>query len=739
MKPEINNKIKERRNDIITLENLKAQPIWVNWRYEERKDKDGEIKKTKPPINPHTGKLAKSNDPKTWADFNSAQRAAANYEGVGFMFADGICGIDIDNKAADPQLDKQADIIINYFDTYTERSPSGTGWHIILTCDVSQIPTVNGKLDSKYYSKNPYNGLECYLSGLDNRYFTFTEQGNGKPIADRTERVKPFLDKFMLKENFKKKPESNPASNKEPQGRGALPMSEPDVIERIRKSQQGYKFSALFDRGDTSAYNNDWNAADLALCNILAWWLQGDYNAVDYYFRQSRLYREKWERSDYRTGTISKAVDMCGGNYKRERGRPKNEKPKREYTEAERELLDEIIDRYGVYHEEKITISGVAYHLASKDITTKYNETTRQVDMCGGDNDNYAVEGLPVDIYNELNLQYKKCSLGIVQDYIRRITMKNAYNPVLELIEGGAWDGVDRFFDLLKIIRVADDDFLSHTLIYKWLWQNLSMLRNFKGAFGADGLLVIKGGQGLGKTTFARKASLRDEFFGEGMTLDVRDKDSVITAVSCWIGELGEIESTFKSDISALKAFITRAIDRFRVPYGRVDEANPRRTSYIGTCNSDEYLIDETGNRRFWTIPINERMDLDALKNFDMLQLYRQIDVKAKQDIQGFRLTYDEISQLGERNSRHEKPLKGELEVRDILAGIKDTDSKQELTVSAFKNKFPILNKFDVRQIGQVLNKLGIKKRKTNGVIIYEFPIEMLKTGYSDWNAEINK
>ena len=697
------------RTDIITLENLKSQKIWVNWKYEQR---DGKL--TKPPFNPTTGGYAKSDNPDTWADFHFAQGKSANYEGIGFMFADGICGIDIDNKTGDVELDKQAETITALMDTYTERSPSGTGWHIIFSCDVSKIPTVDGKLDGRFYQKNPYNGLECYLSGLTNRYFTFTQQGNAKLIEDRTEQVLIFLENYMLRDNFQEKREPNPAIRTHTQGTTI------DILEQIRKSKQGYKFSALFDRGDTSAYNNDDSAADIALCNILAFWLQGDFGEIDSYFRQSRLYRDKWERADYRTSTINKAVDLCGGNYRRLPGRPKKPKEKKEYTETERKLLNKSIEKYGIYDDEKITIAGVAYHLESKGIHTKYNETTRKVNVSGlDDDDNYAVEGLPVRIYNELNLQYKKCSVGIVQDYIRFITLKNAYNPVLDLIEGNKWDGVDRLPELFRIMRIADDDRLSKTLIYKWLWQNLSMLRNNRGEFGADGLLVLKGGQAAGKTTFARKMAIKEEFFGESIILDVRDKDSIITAVSCWIGELGEIESTFKSDINALKGFISRAMDRFRVPYGRVDEAYPRRTSFIGTCNSDEYLIDETGNRRYWTVPIDERMDLDALAEFDALQLYLQVNEKAKNNIQGFRLTYDELTQLAERNSRHEKPIVAELEIRDILfKAERDNLLFEYMTITEFKELYPALKNYAANKISAALKRIGkidTELKKKNG------------------------
>jgi primase-polymerase (primpol)-like protein len=686
----------------MSIDELKKLPVWVNWKLEER---DG--KKTKVPYNPRTGGKAQSNNPDTWATFDYAQSQAADYSGVGFMFADGICGIDIDNKTGSPELDKQAETVIKLMDTYTERSPSGTGYHIIFKCDMSKIPTAGGKLDDKYYLKNPHNDLECYFAGLTNRYFTYMGQSiNKKNIEERTKQVLIFLENYMFKENFNKKKEPKQVQT------ARISMADADIIDKIRKSKQGYKFSALFDRGDTSAYNNDDSAADLALCDILAWWLQGNFHEIDHYFRQSALYREKWERADYRTSTINKAIGNQNGNFYNPPGRPKKEKIKKEYTPEEQDVLKEITKSYGVYDDEKLTIAAVALYLEQNNITVKYDEITRKIKTQGLKNWNseYITRNLPVIIYNDLNLLYKKCTMNVVQDFLKAITTQNAHNPILENIDGGTWDGVDRLPELYKIMRIDDGDILSKILIYKWLWQNLSMLRNRKdNNFGADGLLVLKGGQGIGKTSFARKMALNDEFFGESLTLDIRDKDTVLRAVSCWIGELGEIESTFKSDINALKGFITLSTDKVRVPYGREADDIPRRTSFIGTCNSDEYLIDETGNRRYWTVPINERIDLEALEKLDALQLYLQINEEAKRNIQGFRLTWEENQQLAERNGHHEKSLKGEQEIKDILFKAERDNLKfKEMTVTEFKELYPVLRNYSGEQIGRALKKHGI-------------------------------
>lgn len=691
----------------ITIDELKKSPVWVCWKYEER-----EGKQTKIPYNPKTSGKAQSNNPSTWIDFDFAKEKSVKYNGVGFMFADGICGIDIDNKSGSSGIDKQVETIINLMNTYTERSPSGSGYHIIFKCDVSKIPTINSKLDEKYYLKNPHNDLECYFSGLTNRYFTYTGNAiNDKSIEDRTEQVLIFLDNYMLRDNFIKQ--------KEPTSLPSRSQMNDNLIDKIRKSKQGYKFSALFDRGDVSAYNNDDSAADLALCGILAWWTQGDFNEIDRYFRQSALYRDKWERTDYKNSTINRGIDLQGGKFKTSPGRPKKEKPvDKEIPPEIQDIINKIVDEYGIIDDKKITISGVAFHLQQIGVSVKYNEIIRKAEIKGLDkfNNNYIVDNFPIIIYNDLNLKYKKCTMTAVQDFLKVIMMNNAYNPVLELIESDKWDGKDRLPELLRIMRIKDDDKLSKVLIVKWLWQNLSMLRNERGEYGSDGLLVLRGEQAIGKTTFARKMSLKDEWFGEGLILDIRNKDTIISAVSRWIGELGEIESTFKSDINALKAFVTRAADEYRVPYGRTAESLPRRTSFIGTCNSSEYLIDETGNRRYWTVPIDERMDLDALKDFNALQIYLQIDERAKNNIQGFRLTPEENKMLAERNSVHEKPLKAETEIRDILfMAEKDNYLYKEMTVTKFKELYVVLKNYPANQISAALKKIGIiteNKRK---------------------------
>ena len=334
----------------IFLKNLKELPIWVNWNQEKwTEEKTAGIKSSKPPINSITGRYAEPNDPTTWTSYETALTAAPKYgNGVGFMFDpnSGICGIDIDVKGC-PEKESQAQEILTHFkNTYAEYSPSEDGYHIIFTCDLSKIPQQNGKLHPLFYQKNPGNSLECYFAGLTNRYFTYTGKvTNDKDVTEQTQQVLEFLEMYMKKNSpSATKPKEGEKTNKPS---STTILSNYDLIEKARNAKNGTKFSALFDHGDLSAHKGDESAADLALCNILAFWLGGDFNAIDEVFRSSALYREKWNREDYRTKTINDAIARCSGNFFRQKTKPtggggRQERPKKDNPLDGQLLINQI-------------------------------------------------------------------------------------------------------------------------------------------------------------------------------------------------------------------------------------------------------------------------------------------------------------------------------------------------------------------------------------------------------------
>jgi len=655
--------------------------------------KDG--KPTKIPKNPNKGDNAKSNNPDTWASYDDACAAVNQYgfDGVGFMFDGDICGIDLDGQ--NPTNERAAQILA-LMDTYAELSPSGTGLHIIFTVDKAKLPDLE-EYKRRFYQKNVSIATECYIAGFTNRFFTYTGNAiNNRPIAERTDQLLTFLNKYMQKPDTGA---TRTAGTNTGGGAGeskkpkAKPKIDYDILDVARKAKNADKFVALYDKGDISAYKNDkggadQSSADMALCTMLAFYAQGDAATIDDLFRKSALMREKWNREDYRRETINKAITVCDGKY---------------YTPPGTSSV--------------ISIKGVAEYLEAEGIGVRYNVINRIADIQGLDkkhSQEHAADILPIILYDTLKTRYKKCTKTDITDALSVISSDARYNPVLDMLMAVKWDGKDRLPELFNILGIKQDDKLSQILIKKWLWQCLSMCRNEISeeydAYGADGLLCLVGTQGIGKTSFFRHLAVKQDYFYEGKYLDFRDKDTLRRASSTWICELGEVESTLRSDIEKLKAFVTDPIDMYRLPYGRADVRLARRSSLCATCNSKEFLIDPTGNRRFWSVPVKS-VDLELLTKLDSLQLWAQVDEKTRHNRQGFRLTREEQAALAERNNEHEKPLKAEAEIRDILAMAACNETiyqYKDITVSEFRSCYESLGNYSVQQIGCALSKLGI-------------------------------
>ena len=332
---------------------------------------------------------------------------------------------------------------------------------------------------------------------------------------------------------------------------------------------------------------------------------------------------------------------------------------------------------------------------------TPAGRTANQDDLC-------------VLLHDTLADDYKGTSLDIITQYTAMEARENSYNPVLTLLEQTPWDGTDRLPQLYTIMGI-DHDTLSQTLTRKWLLQTVALLFNDAAdPYGADGCLVLNGAQGTGKTSLFRHLALRDEWFGEGCSIDDRDKDTSRRVITKWISELGEVESTLKSDISKLKAFITATMDAYRLPYGKNDITAPRHTSLCATCNSDRYLIDPTGNRRWWSVPFTKTVPREELLELDALQLWCQIfatvaPLTITQRASCYRLTPEEQADLAERNGHFEKPSKGQDEVADILEKAdREHLQTKDMTISEFKAMWSVLRPYTVQQIGVALKRCGI-------------------------------
>lgn len=283
---------------------LKQLPHWVGWKYMQR---PGEDHKRKVPINAMDGQPAKSNDPTTWCDFDTACLGKERFglDGIGFMFSgDGIFGIDIDH-CYDPEtqeLDPAAAEIIETVQSYTELSPSGTGIHILC----------KGVLPE---GRKRRGAVEMY-STL--RYFTVTgnQFGLEYPFSDCTERVAVMHRKYLGEEETAAGAQE--AALPMPTGRGTnADMSVDAILRRMFDSKHGQKLQDLYN-GSWERYgigDGSQSSADQAFCNTLAFWCRCDAALMDAIFRRSGLYRQKWDKrrgaKTYGQITIDRAIKDC--------------------------------------------------------------------------------------------------------------------------------------------------------------------------------------------------------------------------------------------------------------------------------------------------------------------------------------------------------------------------------------------------------------------------------------------
>ena len=307
-----------------SLDEMKQIPHWVAWKTTIQ---DNEPKK--PAINPHTGKFASPIDATTWATFDETAAFAARkgytdnrISGIGFELGITPCGyacVDIDECiSSDGELTDMAGEIVRVMDSYTEYSPSGSGLHI--WCRLSMPMS---KIGNRV--RNDNIGLEIYDR---KRYMTVTGKvyGEMRPIAERTKEIQQIYGKYMVELEKAKATEPPPTvdnrkTGTKPQGTQKRPenMTDDELWERMFASQNGHKIRALYN-GDITGYtqvhkdgkvHDNHSGADVALCSILYWWTK-DTARVDRMFRQSQLYRPKWDEmhgeQTYGAGTIARAM-----------------------------------------------------------------------------------------------------------------------------------------------------------------------------------------------------------------------------------------------------------------------------------------------------------------------------------------------------------------------------------------------------------------------------------------------
>ena len=644
---------------------LQAMDRWVLWKNVQRSKPNGEKVWAKMPLSAKGG-AGSSTDAATWASFGAAvdEYLMGDYDGIGIVLGGMLHGIDLDD-CRDPVTGVLSDLAQETLDRvegYAEVSPSGTGLKIFTQTN----------LDGSRTKKEA--GVELYKDG---RYFTVTGHAiNGHALMP----VLPQDLGWMVERVWGEALGEGSGEDAFANLKSALDGWELDrVVEEVLvhlDPDVGYGEwlkvgAALHHQGSgdgewLDAWDN-WSAAS-------GKWIEGQCSVKWDTFSQQRAGGRgavtlasllhitkdkrdlvKVDKRDVALAAVMDMVDACTDVRHLQEKIAAGVAHTAEVSDVEREQIAVAIQSKAKdlglrlplstvrgWVRSRVRVSGGFVNLNDEGYPlctlpnfyvlmdklgygVRYNVIKKAIELLipntaftRDNRDNAAIS----HVLSEC--ETVRMSTKHVSQFLITLADKNQYNPVVMWIDSVGWDGVSRLEDFYATVRVpAGGEKMKRKLMRKWLIQAVAAAFSPDGIAG-QGILTFVGPQNIGKTTwFQRLAPASLDAILTGHTLDMRSKDSIFIALSYWIVELGELDATFsKSEVSALKSFVTQPMDKLRRPYAATESNFGRRTVFGGTVNESQYLNDPTGNRRFWSIEV-DGFDLDS--GIDMQQLWAEV------------------------------------------------------------------------------------------------------------------
>lgn len=238
-----------------------------------------------------------------------------------------------------------------------------------------------------------------------------------------------------------------------------------------------------------------------------------------------------------------------------------------------------------------------------------------------------------------------------IADALTAVLTRHSYHPIRDYLSGLTWDGVPRLDRIIIDYMGAEDSELNRAMSRKHFVA--AVARVFNPGCKYDYCLIMSGAEGIGKSTLLRVMGGR--WFNDSITT-LEGKEGMEQLRRAWVVELGELSSIKRSDVEQVKAHLSKQVDIYRAAYARRVLEHPRQCVFCGTTNEALFLKGDTGNRRFWVIPVVAelrkyrdwseaiRRDRDQLwaeavhyyKQGEPLYLSEELEAQAKQRQQDF-------------------------------------------------------------------------------------------------------
>lgn len=360
----------------------------------------------------------------------------------------------------------------------------------------------------------------------------------------------------------------------------------------------------------------------------------------------------------------------------------------------------------------------------------KFNALTKQIETSGAPVD---PESATLDVNVAVWLQRSEYKINPrphhVGPVLLSVARRNTYDPIANYLNGLQWDGKARVDGFLSSFLGATDNAHTRTISNRWLIS--AVARALEPGCKVDTVLILEAGQGAGKSKALH--ALATPFFSD-TKINVYDKDSRMLANMVWIVELAELTSMKKAESESLKAFFSEREGYFRPPYGKVLERFPRRAVFVGSTNQDEYLLDTTGNRRYWPVRVGDEISTENIMA-DRDQIWAEAVTYFRD---GKPWWLDRTEALVAEKEADERLTGAEFcsVIEDwILAKDPASRLSQYRMVDVLQGAFAVMpdqfNERTVQDVGRALKKLKFnRKRKRAGNLLawfYETPKEMLE------------
>lgn len=291
---------------------------------------------------------------------------------------------------------------------------------------------------------------------------------------------------------------------------------------------------------------------------------------------------------------------------------------------------------------------------------------------------------------------------------------KYRYHPVRDYLDSLEWDETPRLDKWLKsAFRAKGPAQYVEAIGRKVL--TAAVARVYEPGCKFDYMLVLEGVQGKGKSMALRNLT-RPEWFTDGIG-DIQNKDVVDNMSGKWIIEMAELANIKRGDTESTKAFFSRASDRIRMAYGRRAADYPRQSIFIGSTNGEEYLVDETGNRRYWPVQI-ESIDQNWIKkNKDQLWAEAKIRYQCGEDL----FLDEETEKLAKREQEKRfQTDEWESEIKKMIEGSVEDKFTSTQIYRQITNSEEHPSDYEAKRIGKIMRRLNFirKSVRVDGMIV---------------------